>query len=229
MNRTNLRNCVLLLALGLSATIAAGFAHGKLTHRWGPTRDLRAAADNLDRFPKKVGPWEVTDEMPMANEVIRTLSCAGYVHRQYVNRETGQTISMAMIVGPPGPTSVHTPEICYSSRAYTADTPREQIQVTDDDQSRSHTFWALSFRPNTPTTDRLRVLYAWCSDELWMAPESPRVTFAGEPLLYKLQLACLSTPNSEATVDSPCEEFIADLLKTDWKPTAHGIGDGKSN
>ena len=50
-----------------------------------------------------------------------------------------------MIAGPAGPISVHTPEICYSSRAYSIQEPRVQTAVSDKN-GRTHSFWSVSFR-----------------------------------------------------------------------------------
>ena len=146
------------------------------------------------------------------------LDCAGYVNRQYVNRRSGETISLAIILGPAGPISVHTPEICYSSRAYSITTPRKQVLFTDQ-RGRSHAFWALTFRSNNVSADQLCVYYGWTSDGTWRAPESARFEFAGRPMLYKLQIATLSPPTEtgqQKESQDACAKFLAALLESGW-------------
>jgi hypothetical protein len=202
------------IALAACVTLMTGVVHGRLTQRWGPTVDIQNAANSLKNLPSKLGDWELLKDQPLNSEVVDVLDCAGYVNRQYVNNKSGQTVSMAIIVGPPGPTSVHTPEICYSSRAYSLHDDRTKTTLLAD--ARNHSFWTLQFRPNIPSTDRLRVFYAWSSGEVWSASESPRMEFAGKPLLYKLQLASVVTSVANEDAHDPCEEFLAAFLKWGW-------------
>src|SRR5690349_18939396 len=90
---------VTLMIVGVGITIATGFVHGRLTQRWGPPLDLMAAARNLEAFPTTIDDWELLSEEPMPAAIVETLSCAGYVNRQYVNRRSGRTVSIAIIVG----------------------------------------------------------------------------------------------------------------------------------
>jgi len=207
---------LLLIAAGIGITVGTGFAYGRLTQRWGPGPDLMAAARNVANLPKQIGDWQLLSEEPMDPAVIQILSCAGHVNRKYLNRQTGQTISIAIIVGPSGPTSVHTPEICYSSRAYTVTGTRKRATLSDPD-GRAHSFWTLSFRSNKTSIDQLRVCYGWCADAGWTAAESPRLEFAGRRLLYKLQIASLVSQLAADKSPDPCQEFLSALLRSGWK------------
>jgi hypothetical protein len=205
---------VLIVAVVLA--LVTGLVHGRLTQRWGPVPDLQAAGKKLEEFPTKIGDWELLSEAPMAEGVQQILTCAGYINRQYVNRQSGETVSVAMIVGPSGPTAVHTPEICYSSRAYSIQRPRERVEFSDKD-GRTHSIWSLSFRPNNPSMDRLLVYYAWRADETWTASDSPRFEFAGRRMLVKLQMACNVPSTMREGAQDPCQEFFAALLQSGWK------------
>jgi hypothetical protein len=209
------RRFVALIAVGVGVTLITGLVHGRLTQRWGPSPDLQAAANNLRNLPTNIGDWELLSEEPIKEEILQMLSCAGYVNRQYVNRKSGDTVSIAIVVGPPGPTSVHTPEICYSSRAYTIHEPRSR-KTSLDAESRTHSFWSLTFRTNGPSSNRLRVYYAWCSGDVWTASESPRVEFAGQPLLYKLQLAAVDASGLTDKMQDQCEDFLSAFLQSGW-------------
>jgi hypothetical protein len=194
-------------------TIATGLVHGRLTQRWGPVPDLQAAGRELANFPKTIGDWQLVDEKPLPPMVQETLSCAGYINRKYVNRESGETVDIAITVGPSGPISVHTPEICYSSRAYSIQDPRQRVTVSDR-IGRIHSFWSLSFRSADSSADALRVYYAWCPEEngIWAASESPRFEFAGRRKLFKLQMSSVVSSMAEDQTKDPCQEFLTALL-----------------
>jgi hypothetical protein len=205
--------------VGVAITVATGLVHGRLTQRWGPTADLQAAAKRLMDLPAEMGQWQLTREVPIDERVTEILSCAGYINREYVNRQSGETVSIAITVGPSGPTAVHTPEICYSSRAYTIEDPAARVTLSDD-EGRSHSFWSLTFRSNKPSTDRLRVWYAWQGGGVWTASGSPRFEFAGRPLLYKLQLASLISSAVTKHGKDPCGDFLSALLRSKWNSDA---------
>jgi hypothetical protein len=209
---------LLLVAAGIAVTVLAGVVYGRLTQRWGPVPDLVAAARQLHSFPTELGDWKLLKEDTINESVRRILNCAGDLNRQYVNRRSGDTISLAIVLGPAGPISVHTPEICYSSRAYSIATPRKQVLFTDH-RGRSHAFWALTFHSNQVNADQLCVYYGWTSDGRWRAPESARFEFAGRPLLYKLQIAALAPPsqaNTPSDSQDACAKFLTALLESGW-------------
>jgi hypothetical protein len=206
-----------LTLLVVSITLVAGAVHGVMTQRWGPAPDLIAASQHLADFPKQFGNWQMLSEQPMDESTVRMLSCAGYVNRQYVNRKTGMTIWIAVMLGPSGPIAVHTPEVCYSSRDYSINEPRHQVSLVDAN-GRTHTFWSLSFRSDTPSTDQLRVDYAWYGygQDQWKASTSPRFEFAGKRLLFKLQIAGLTPAAAGNAVQDPCEDFLSAFLRSGW-------------
>lgn len=215
-NSSSLGRLLVLTSFGVGITLAAGAVNGRLTHRWGPTPDLKAAASHLEDMPQQIGDWQLLSEEPIPPAVLEVLMCAGHVNRKYANRRTGKTVDVAIIVGPSGPTSVHTPEICYSSRARTMNGPRLRETLMDQD-GKTHSFWKLSFNSNNLPADQLRVYYAWTADAKWTAAESPRFEYAGKPLLYKIQIASqVSTLDAETTQDQ-CLQFLTALLMSGWK------------
>jgi hypothetical protein len=204
-----------LLAAGLVITIATGVVCGRASQRWGPAPNMIAAAEHLKSLPASIGTWELADDQKMSDAVVETLQCAGYVNRRYIDRRTGSTVDLAIIVGPSGPVAVHTPEICYSSQAYSIEEPRQVKELVDSTGNR-HKFWYTTFRSNNAIAEQLRVYYGWCADNRWQAAESPRFDFAGRPLLFKLQIASYVPPGHSETGKDPCELFLEKLLQSGW-------------
>ena len=205
----------LALAVGIALTLSAGALYGKYSQRWGPTVDLNAAAARLDKLPDQLGDWKLVERLTMDKANEEMLQCAGYLFRRYVNERTGQAISVAIIVGPPGPTAVHTPEICYSSRAYDVSGERRRV-VFDSSPSGNHSLWSNDFSTKNPLADNLRVYYGWSRGQSWEASDSPRYQFAAEPLLYKIQLAVTIGPGANDKKPDACREFLEIFLKSGW-------------
>jgi hypothetical protein len=182
-----------LLAAGAIAviTIISGVVQGRLSQRWGPAPDLIAAGEALEEIPAEFGDgaWEMRESIDVDPEVTKILRCSGYIHRVYVHRETGAEVSMAMIVGPPGPTSVHIPEICFDSSNHTLEGERTRVQIAGPDGESKGEFWSLDYRPNDLDNVPFRVHYAWSNGKRWEAVDNPRFRLAGTKTLYKLQVS----------------------------------------
>jgi hypothetical protein len=116
-----------------------------------------------------------------------------------------------VIVGQPGPVSVHTPEICYSSRDYTVAGSRTKHEVVAAD-GRRHTFWKLALDANNVEGMPLEVIYGWTTGTQWEATEHPRYLFGGLSHLYKLQLAAVVSDRRSSTDFDPVQDFLTGFL-----------------
>ena len=197
-----------LIAAGL--TLASGLIHGRMTQRWKHSKASDSAAQRLAELPDTFGKWQGQSLEELDQETVDMLQCAGYVVRVYVNEETGAAIKMALLLGPAGPISVHTPEICFSGRNYLILEKRKRVQIPEDSKDE---FWGLTFQSKGLGATQLRVYYAWTTGGTWAAPDRhPRYKFAGRPYLYKIQLAGSLPPGADATTDDPCREFLRDFV-----------------
>ena len=205
----------LLAVVGL--TLVSGVLHGRLTNRWGSPSEMLVAAKRLEGFPQQFGSWELRESKSLSDTAVTMLQCAGYVHHIYVNRETGETVNLAILVGPTGPIAAHTPDICYSSREYEIQQPRQHAKVRPA-EAPDEEFWALTLRAKGIHGELLRVYYAWRNDGVWTAPNRARFALAGQPYLYKIQLACPLPSNADQADTDPGRGFLEAFL-----PAAAGI------
>jgi hypothetical protein len=182
-----------------------------LSHRWGPSADMQAAAARLAQIPRQFGDWKFQSSEEIGESVVEMLQCAGYISRVYANQATGETVRVVVLLGPPGPIAVHTPEVCFSSQNYRQEEARKQAAVKVSAE-REDAFWCLTFRAKDLRGDLLRVWYGWSTDGRWSASEQPRYAFAGRPYLYKIQLAASLPPWARADQQDPCRRFLADFL-----------------
>lgn len=206
----------LVLVVGLAATLLGGALYGRYSQRWGPPADLTLAAQQLTNMPRELGEWTLAEEFPLQRSAVEMLQCAGYVNRNYVNRTTGESISVAIIVGPPGPIAVHTPEICFSSRSYQLQGSRHKVQL-ETSSHLSNKFWRTDFTSKNILAEGLRVHYAWSRGNGWEASASPRYEFAAAPLLYKIQLAAPLKPKLGEESSDSGREFLKALMDSGWE------------
>ena len=197
------------LAFLIAATIASGAIAGAFSNRWGAPFALTAAAERFTYFPETVGAWQLEKSEPFEPAVAEILECAASTRRLYRHRETGKAISVALQVGPSGPTSVHTPDVCLSSQDYEEIREREKIQVLSPGHG-GGSFWKADYRARTLDGGAAHLVYAWSTGEGWVAAQRPRFEFVGHRLLYKLQL---SSPYNELDEDKG-DEVYTDFLET---------------
>jgi hypothetical protein len=127
-----------------------------------------------------------------------------------------------LLVGPAGPLSVHTPEVCMQSGAFAqVGTTTESIvtpAVGAPGQFRSATFQARSL-----DGQKLRAFYGWSRGDAWLSPESPRVTLGGDTWLYKVQIGTVLTNDAERATGLISVEPASGSAAS--SPTATSSGD----
>jgi len=199
------------IAVLLVSTIATGWLQGSLANRWGPPPTTNKAADELHRaLLPEVGNWRVRHEGEISRDVLEMLQSPASIFRVYEHQQTGDLITLMVVLGPTGPISVHTPEICYSSRDYTLDGERHKI-VLKNNQGDDHTLWDLSLKSNREGTP-LRVLYGWTSGTHWDAAQYARYSYGALPHLYKLQLTVSTSSVARSSDFDPARDFLVNFL-----------------
>lgn len=199
----------LAVALIVGLTILSGYVQGKMSRRWGISLDLVAMGKALDKFPDKIGPWQLVSTDKLSDDVVTMLECTGHVLRVYANPETGETVTFALLVGPSMPMVVHTPDICYSSQAYNRLDDPKQVKITGSGGEEGE-FWTQTFKANDLQGELLRVYYGWLGGGAWRATENARFHLARYPYLYKIQVV---TPLADSASDNdPAKNFLRDFL-----------------
>jgi hypothetical protein len=208
---THLRIIATFVIVGLG-TVGSGWVHGRLANRWGDDAALAAAAERLEQsLPERLGPWRMAKRTEMEARAVELLQSSGYLQGFYVNEQTGEGLSVLVVVGPGGPISAHTPEICFAGQDYNLAGERRRI-IVKDQQGGTHTFWQLHALSQHIRQSDLQVIYGWSAGSAWDATDGPRFAFGGLPLLYKLQLERAISPRRLDQETDPAQDFLARFL-----------------
>jgi hypothetical protein len=199
-----LRLIASLTACGLA--LLCGLVHGYWTDRWNAPTDARDAGARLEQIPLTIGEWDGQAVEVKASQIEAALT--GNVQRRYVNRLTGETVTLALVVGRPGPVSIHTPDVCYTASGYVIG-PRSHASVPGCNAE----FLTMdAVRTRATEESRVRLYWAWSAGTGWAAPEDPRLTFARFRVLHKLYVLRDQTSVGEPTREDPCVTFLQVLL-----------------
>lgn len=203
-----------ILLIGI--TLAAEWQFGSLADVSARDAQMQQTADKLAALPKSFGPWELVREDPFSDDVVAILECSGHVNRLYKNRDTGELVTVSLIVGPSGPMTAHRPEVCFSSRDYTPE------GITTDETIESggatHEFRQARFVSTRLDAQHIACYYGWTHDGTWTAPDAARFVLGSEPYLVKLQFTTHVSPESAESaqavtnVEPTGERFLRDLL-----------------
>jgi hypothetical protein len=191
-----LKNKLIPSIMALVIILGAGYVHGITSFRWTAESALKVAEANLSKIPLEIeagvdgagnkiywkGLESKLDERQMKIGQIRAS-----VSRRYTNSQTGQSVTILLLTGRPGPMSVHTPEVCYAGSGYTKQTERKLETIPNSGGSPAN-FWSLRVGKEDPLQPgELNILYGWFAKSKWTAPETDaRFSFAEFPVLYKL-------------------------------------------
>jgi hypothetical protein len=199
------------LASGLLILLTAGIVHGVWTQRWRPSPELQAAAARLEQVPLELNDWQGRD-VPMEPAVIERAGLAACWTRRYQQAHTGRSVTVVLMCGRAGPTSVHTPEACYGGAGYrrTGASVRTNTAAATGMPAE---FWTADFaKDSAAVPSYLRIVWGWGVDRVWSAPQRPRLSFAGHEALFKLYVLRETTGAHEPFTHDPCLEFLQVLL-----------------
>lgn len=204
-----------LIGCALGVLVTAAVVEGVRSNRWGPTDDLRAAAERLGRLPRSTGAWDGTD-VPLDPKVLQQTEAVGVVSRTYRHRHTGDEVGVLVLCGPSGPICAHTPEACYAGLGYkmTESAKRRTIGLRSGPPA---SVWAGRFVKGTTgsgVASELEVWWAWGQNGVWVAAEAPRRDFLLQSALYKVYLTRMVSANRPDQPKSfaPAEIFLAEFL-----------------
>jgi len=197
---------------GLVIVIAAGAWHGIRTERWQESGALEAAVARLDDLPEQVGDWQARP-VEADERALRRAGAAGHWLRRFTNARTSTSVTIVLLCGRTGQMAVHRPEDCYRGAGYEmAGVPVPfPLSLAPDDAMAD--FWTACFRKEAASGPvQLRILWSWLGDGRWRAPESPRLAFAGIPVLYKLYAVREMAGLAESIDDDPCTDLLRLLI-----------------
>ena len=202
--RTLFQSILVILAFGL--TIGAALIYGQKSYRWGTNQQMVSLITAVDELPTEIGEWTQSYKQELDSSSKRLLNCFASFVGEYQHNVTSQRIQVGFLLGPAGPVSVHTPDVCFDSLNYRTVHKRARTKVGSGDFADS--FWSIYFQSKDVDGGFLRSVYGWSVDGDWKSPDSSRLAFAGKPYLFKLQVSTTSDSQSDIENDRSIEQFL---------------------
>ena len=193
--------------------LTAGTIHGRWTNRWVRATELQHAVDHLGKLPLTLGDWEGRENVLDENEqsMYAASQAVAWVTRRYVHRVTGESLSLLVLCGPPGPTAAHSPEVCYGGGGYGLSGPLELQEFEFGTPPAKAVFQVGNFRrADAASSMGLRIYWSFRGGADWEVPENTRLAFARYPALYKIYVV---RPMAMVEGVQPVDEVAPDLVQ----------------
>jgi Protein of unknown function (DUF3485) len=202
----------LLLAVIAVLLVADGYVHGLWTGRWQTSHELEQAVARLPSVPMSIGDWQAEARtLPERHAEIAGFS--GYLLRTYRNRQDGSVVNVLLACGPPGPLSVHTPEVCFVGAGFEPLEQAKRVDLRPAGAGGGAEFWKASYgKSQSVAPERLRVFWSWHARGTWQVPDNPRWTFAGLPVIDKLYVTWPLNGSMEESNDVVQAKFMEAFL-----------------
>lgn len=201
------------LSIALIITCVFGTAEGVWTGRWVSSVELDQAGARVAEIPKVIGPWEGTDSEFDARE-IAIARLVGQLRRTYVHRKTGESVTVMILCGKPGPISVHTPDVCFQGGGSFMTGAPVREKITNEDTDTIDQFWIAKFeRPSLAGSEKSLAFWGWSNSAKWEAADRPRVEYSRSAFLYKLYVIRPLSGRGPQGADEPTlNEFLSVFL-----------------
>jgi hypothetical protein len=178
------------LAAGVAGIliITAGLVNAYWTGVFGNINSdeiLKSFAKRLGDVPMSVGDWEGTDDREMDPREREVAAADASLSRRYLNRLTGQAVSVFIVSGHHRAIAQHTPDLCYVAAGFQMLSPPIHYDVVTDDGT-VETYTTVFKKDEHTGTQYLRVFWTWSFEGQWLAPNMPRMKLVGHPALYKV-------------------------------------------
>jgi hypothetical protein len=207
------RNWLALLTL-VVASIVGNFFSRSSASSVDRERLLQAGAQVVAALPGTIGPWRSNPAKAVAEEDPLASECRGSASLAYVNSETGEQVSLLLVIGSTAPLIGRTPEACCDGTRFEV-LGAPQTETISSAGNASDRFHQVTFRSRSDSSEIHRLYLAWHRAQgAWEAPQNPRLSLGAEPVLFQLQLTtrlAAQTSDAAATPDA-ARHFLDDLL-----------------
>jgi hypothetical protein len=201
----------LLFLAALAVVLGGGLAHGVWTERWHKSAELEAAAARLRLLPDDFPGWK-GEAIELDEESATVAGARASWVRRFTHSGTGESLTTVVLCGKPGRMSVHRPEYCYACAGYEMTAPAVPCVFPVLGGAPAQFQTAPFVKADADGLVHLRIYWSWSAGGPWQAPDSPRVTFARYPALFKFYVIHETTSAPGRPEDGPAAEFIRQAL-----------------
>jgi hypothetical protein len=202
---------------------------------WRDRQFQALAAENaacpfpLRDFPNDLGTWQVdanTKPEQLDPEVVRIAGSSDHIIRTYIDKKSGEVVTVLILYGLANSVFAHTPEVCYPAAGYQAvDVP------TDHEFSMSGLATPVRFRSAFFSkqaggiSQYQEVYYTFMHNGQWLPEvESRWKMFRYHPGMFKVQIQCAALGQSKDSENNPIRSLLREIVQEiDCRTSANKI------
>jgi len=197
--------------IAVTATLFLGVGVASVFTMPAGAESAKKAQARLDSLPLEVGAW-VGADVPATEKhtkYMRVAEADASLNRLYTNATTKQVVAVSLLYGNQGAMCAHDPNTCYAGSGFNA----SGLAALKTFPTADATLKLGRFEKGDPAPAGLDVCWGFSPDGGWQAPETPRLTFAGRSMLYKLYAQTSVTAGVHSPdAENPLIEFLTVFL-----------------
>jgi hypothetical protein len=205
------------LAAAVAAILIATLVHAYYTERFTPrvTTTLTAFTQVLPEVPMTIGKWEASVQ-ELDPEQFKLTNCPAAFQRMYRNRETGETVSVYLVVGSGRNITMHSPDWCYAAEGYQQEGSVAQYRIPVKGMASAPEFATAYFRhpesQSGPGARGVRILWTYSEDGNWQGPTVAKLRYTIRPALFKIYFIADVTEDRSTVQDTAIPKFVKTAL-----------------
>ena len=197
-----------LLLVGLTL-VEANFSD-----RWHDSSvDAAEFGKRFAAVPMDLGSWHGEDQ-EVEEDVRHKAGAVNYVSRRYTEENTGNSVTLWLIVGHSRDVCRHTPDICYPSAGFTRSSSILKFHLPLPHGKEAVFNTAKFEKVDELNRQLLRVFWAWNHPDLdrWEAPDNQRRAYGNSRALYKLYFTSAVLKGEETIEENTAVGFAKQMV-----------------
>ncbi len=204
------------LPFALAALLLVGLTlvEASFSDRWHDSSvDAVEFGKRFAQVPMDMGNWHGED-LEVEEDVRQTAGAVRYVSRSYTEAETGNTVTLWLIVGHARDVCRHTPNICYPNAGFSPNSSilKFHLPLPDGEEA---VFNTARFEKSDELSQQIvRVFWSWNHPDRnrWEAPDNQRRTYGNSRALYKLYFTSTVMKGEETIEENTAVGFAKQMV-----------------
>ena len=214
-HRRSHRAVVVWGVLASLALIGSGAFRFYQTQRYQEESPIDLASPfPLKEIPQKLDGWHLMDGSATVLDPLTTRITGSIDHTigNYINEQTGVTVTLLALFGPAEPMLPHTPEVCYPSSGYKmmGGIVDRNVKLDDGKILRFRTDIFVKSGGRAPIQEM--VYHSFRHDGDWIPTVNMKNSPRKNPLIYKVQVVRRMVAGEQRTKEEPIEGFLRKMI-----------------
>ncbi len=171
--------------------------------------DVAPPRGMLSSPPASAGSWQAVERSQLAAADVAMLAVSQQWRCVYECSASGRVAVVTMLEGGAGPLASHQPQTCIAFNDFRA---LGQATILRVGTNPGDTFRFQAYAARQLGHPCMTVAHAWYDGQQWLAPAQPRLRFAGQRRLWRMQVTMVHPEGTMLATRAALHDFVSQLV-----------------